>query len=342
MRYRLLGRTGLRVSELFLGAMTFGEQGGVGAPPQECARILDVYADAGGNVIDTAVNYRGGESERIVGELLKGRRDRFVLSTKYTVSRDGADPNAAGNHRKNLALSLETSLRRLGTDYIDLYWVHIWDRNTPVEETMRALDDAVRSGKVLYVGISDAPAWVVARANTLAEWRGWSPLAALQVPYSLLNRDIERELLPMAEAFGMSVAAWSPLQNGVLSGKYTRPGGVTPGTATRLSAEAVGARERAVAEAVQGVADELGATPAQVAIAWTMAHSPAVHPVLGARRVEQLMDNLGAARLVLPEEILARLEANTGFRLGFPGDFIDEASAWVYGSVGQRVVPRTV
>ncbi|WP_060882816.1 aldo/keto reductase, partial [Streptomyces caniscabiei] len=236
MRYRLLGRTGLRVSELFLGAMTFGEQGGVGAPPQECARILDVYAEAGGNVIDTAVNYRGGESERIVGELLKGRRDRFVLSTKYTVSRDGTDPNAAGNHRKNLALSLETSLRRLGTDYIDLYWVHIWDRNTPVEETMRALDDAVRSGKVLYVGISDAPAWVVARANTLAEWRGWSPLSALQVPYSLLNRDIERELLPMAEAFGMSVAAWSPLQNGVLSGKYTRPGGVAPGTATRLSA----------------------------------------------------------------------------------------------------------
>lgn len=235
MRYRLLGRTGLRVSELFLGAMTFGEQGGVGAPREECARILDAYAEAGGNVVDTAVNYRGGASEEIVGDLLKGRRDRFVLSTKYTVSRDGTDPNAAGNHRKNLALSLETSLRRLGTDYIDVYWVHIWDRNTPVEETMRALDDAVRSGKVLYVGISDAPAWVVSRANTLAEWRGWSPFAALQVPYSLLSRDAERELLPMAEEFGMSVAAWSPLQNGILSGKYTRPGGVTPGTATRLS-----------------------------------------------------------------------------------------------------------
>lgn len=235
MRYRLLGRTGLRVSELFLGAMTFGEQGGVGAPKEECARILDTYAEAGGNVVDTAVNYRGGASEEIVGELLRGRRDRFVLSTKYTVSRDGTDPNAAGNHRKNLALSLETSLRRLDTDYIDVYWVHIWDRNTPVEETMRALDDAVRSGKVLYVGISDAPAWVVSRANTLAEWRGWSPFAALQVPYSLLSRDAERELLPMAEALGMSVAAWSPLHNGVLSGKYTRPGGVAPGTATRLS-----------------------------------------------------------------------------------------------------------
>lgn len=342
MRYKLLGRTGLRVSELFLGAMTFGEQDGVGAPRDECARILDAYEEAGGNVIDTAINYRGGESETIVGELLKGRRDRFVLSTKYTVSRDGGDPNAAGNHRKNLTLSLETSLRRIGTDYVDVYWVHIWDRNTPVEETLRALDDAVRSGKVLYTGISDAPAWVVSRANTLAEWRGWTPFSALQVPYSLLNRDIERELLPMAEAFGMSVAAWSPLQNGVLSGKYTRPGGVEPGTATRLPAEAIGERERAVAGAVQSVADELGATCAQVAIAWTMARSPAVHPVLGARRLDQLTDNLGAAGLTLPDGLVARLEAATDFRPGFPTEFIDDTSAWVYGTAGQRVVPRTV
>ena len=168
MRYTLLGGTGLRVSELFLGAMTFGEQGGVGAPPQECARILDAYADAGGNVIDTAINYRGGASEEILGELLQGRRDRFVLSTKYTVTRDAGDPNAAGNHRKNLRLSLETSLRRLRTDYIDIYWVHMWDAGTPAEETMRALDDQVRAGKILYAGISDAPAWVVSRANTLA------------------------------------------------------------------------------------------------------------------------------------------------------------------------------
>lgn len=342
MRYRLLGRTGLRVSELFLGAMTFGEQGGVGAPKEECARILDAYAEAGGNVVDTAINYRGGESETIVGELLKGRRDRFVLSTKYTVSRDSSDPNAAGNHRKNLTLSLETSLRRLGTDYVDIYWVHIWDRNTPVEETLRALDDAVRSGKVLYVGISDAPAWVVSRANTLAEWRGWTPFSALQVPYSLLNRDVERELLPMAEAFGMSVAAWSPLQNGILSGKYTRPGGVEPGTETRLSPEAIGDRERTVAEAVQLAADELGASPAQVAIAWTMAYSPAVHPVVGARRLEQLLDDLGAAELTLPAEVLTRLEAATDFRPGFPAEFLDDTSAWVYGAAGQRVVPRGV
>jgi aryl-alcohol dehydrogenase-like predicted oxidoreductase len=223
MRYRLLGQTGLRVSELFLAAMTFGDQGaGGGAPSQECRRILDRYADAGGNVVDTAVNYSGGQSETILGELLGGRRDRFVVATKCTMSRDGSDPNAAGSHRKNLTLSLETSLRQLRTNYIDVYWVHLWDSHTPVEETMRALDDAVRAGKVLYVGISDAPAWVVARANTLAEWRGWTPFAGLQVPYNLLDRDIERELLPMAEAFGLTVAAWGPLASGVLSGKLTR------------------------------------------------------------------------------------------------------------------------
>ena len=172
MRYRTFGPTGLRVAELFLGAMTFGEQGGVGAPPEECRRILDAYADVGGNVVDTAINYRGGQSEEILGELLAARRDRFVLATKYTVSRDRADPNAAGNHRKNLRLSLETSLRRLRTDYLDIYWVHMWDRHTPVEETMAALDDQVRAGRILYAGISDCPAWIVSRANTLAQWRG--------------------------------------------------------------------------------------------------------------------------------------------------------------------------
>ena len=196
MRYRKFGNTGLRVSELFLGAMTFGEQGGVGAPLEECRRIVDAYAEAGGNVIDTAINYRGGASEEILGGLLVGRRDRFVLATKYTVSRDRDDPNGAGNHRKNLRLSLETSLRRLRTDYLDIYWVHMWDRHTPIEETMRALDDEVRAGRILYVGISDTPAWVVSQANTLADWHDWTAFAGLQVPYSLLQRDIERELLP--------------------------------------------------------------------------------------------------------------------------------------------------
>jgi aryl-alcohol dehydrogenase-like predicted oxidoreductase len=329
MRYRLFGASGLRVSELFLGAMTFGEQGGVGAPPQECARILDAYADAGGNVIDTAINYRGGASEEILGELLTGRRDQFVLSTKYTVSRNRDDPNAAGNHRKNLRLSLETSLRRLRTSYIDIYWVHMWDRHTPAEETMRALDDEVRAGKILYVGISDTPAWVIARASTLAEWHGWTAFTGLQAPYSLLRRDIERELLPMAEALGMTVAAWSPLADGILSGKFTRQA-AEPGT--RIDPAAISEQQRAVAATVAEIAGDLGVTPAQVAIAWTRTRSPAVHPIIGARRLDQLLDNLGAAELELPAEVLTRLDAATGIDLGFPATFIRETSPWVFGA----------
>lgn len=335
MRYQLLGGTGLRVSRLFLGAMTFGEHGGVGAPPEECKRMLDAYAEAGGNVVDTAINYRGGASETILGELLDGRRDRFVVSTKYSVSRDPSDPNAAGNHRKNLIASLETSLRRLRTDYIDLYWVHIWDAHTPIEETLRALDDIVRAGKVLYIGVSDAPAWIVSRANTLAEWRGWTSFAGLQVPYSLLKRDVERELLPMAEMYGMTVAAWSPLAGGVLSGKYTRPGAAESGT--RINADSLSDHDEAVAAVVQDVADEMGVTPSQVAIAWTMATWPNVHPIIGARRLDQLLDNLRAVDCHLPDEAVARLEAITNFDVGFPTDFIAETAPWVFGEANSRV-----
>jgi len=330
MRYRTFGATGLRVSELFLGAMTFGEQGGVGAPLDECRRILDAYADAGGNVVDTAINYRGGASEEILGELLAGRRDRFVLSTKYTVSRDQSDPNAAGNHRKNLRLSLQTSLRRLRTDYIDIYWVHMWDRHTPVEETMRALDDEVRAGRIGYLGISDTPAWVIARANVIADWRGWTAFAGLQAPYNLLQRDIERELLPMAEGLGMTVAAWSPLAGGILSGKFSRPGGPEPGT--RISAAAITRQQREVATMVRDLADDLGATTAQVAIAWMRRRSPAIHPIIGARRVDQLLENLGATNVDLPGEAMARLDAAAEPDLGFPATFIRDTSSWVFGA----------
>jgi aryl-alcohol dehydrogenase-like predicted oxidoreductase len=342
MRYRTLGASGLRVSELILGAMTFGEQGGVGAPLEECRSILDAFADAGGNTVDTAINYRDGASEEILGELLTGRRESFVLGTKYTVSRDRADPNAAGNARKNLRASLETSLRRLRTDYLDVYWVHMWDRFTPIEETMRALDDAVRAGKILYLGISDAPAWVVARANTLADWRGWSPFVGLQVPYSLLNRDIERDLLPMAESLGLGVAAWSPLGGGVLSGKYIpqarrstagngedRPTEPAP---TRLSAASLTDQDLAVAQTVREVADELGVTPSQVAIAWTTHRSTAVLPIVGARRVDQLRDNLGALDVTLPADLATRLDDATGFSPGFPTEFIEQTAPWVFGA----------
>ncbi len=328
MRYRLLGRTGLRVSDLFLGAMTYQESS------PEVRRIFGTYADAGGNVIDTASMY--GESESVVGELLQGRRDRFVLATKYTGTRDRTDLNAAGNHRKNLVLSLEQSLRRLRTDYVDLFWVHVWDRHTPIEETMRALDDVVRSGKVLYAGISDAPAWLVSRANTLAEWRGWTPFAGLQVPYSLLWRDVERELLPMARAYGMSVAAWGVLARGVLSGRYARPGAA----ASRVSPESISERDRAAVRVVTEVAGELGVTAAQVAIAWAV--SRGVHPILGASTAEQLAELLGASDVRLSEETVRRLEGAAEFELGFPGDFIaqTDASQDLYGDALPRLTGR--
>jgi aryl-alcohol dehydrogenase-like predicted oxidoreductase len=329
MRYRTFGTSGLRVSELFLGAMTFGEQGGVGAPPPECRKILDAYAGAGGNVIDTAINYRDGASEEILGELLTGRRGRFVLATKYTVSRDRDDPNAAGNHRKNMRLSLDTSLRRLRTDYLDIYWVHMWDRDTPIEETMRALDDEVRAGRILYVGISDTPAWLIARANTLAQWHDWTPFTGLQVPYSL-QRDIERELLPMAETLGMTVAAWSPLEGGILSGKFTQPH--EPERGTRINPASISEHQRSVATTLQTVADDVGATPSQVAIAWAQKRSPAIHPIIGARRLDQLLDNLGATEVDLPDHAAARLDAAAEPDLGFPTTFIRETSPWVFGA----------
>ncbi|WP_433012941.1 aldo/keto reductase [Kribbella sp. CA-294648] len=297
MRYRLFGPTGLRVSELVLGAMRFGSV-------DQARPIIDAYAEAGGNFIDTADAY---QTEQIVGTVLAERRDRFVVASKYTLPRDPTDVNAAGNHRKNLRLALEASLRRLGTEYLDVYWVHCWDPHTPIEETLRALDDAVRAGKILYAGISDAPAWVVSQANTLAHFRDWTPFAGLQVPYSLLQRDIERELLPMAEAFGMSVTAWAPLAHG----KLARP-----------VEAAENDRERAVLAAVRDVAGELGVTPPQVALAWTRVRSKSVLPLVGASSVEQMADNLAALAVELPAEAVARLESATGFEVGFPTDFI--------------------
>ncbi|MGI5271261.1 aldo/keto reductase [Nonomuraea sp. CA-218870] len=329
MRYRLLGRTGLRVSELFLGAMTWR------AVTPEVRRMLDLYDEAGGNVVDTASAY--GESESVVGELLEGRRDRFVVATKYTLTRDDRDLNAAGNHRKNLVLSLERSLRRLRTDYVDLLWAHVWDRHTPIEETMRALDDLVRAGKVLYVGMSDAPAWVVSRANTLAEWRGWTPFAGLQVPYSLLWRDVERELLPMAEESGLTVAAWRTLERGVLSGRYTA--GPVSGASTRVTPGAVTEREHRAARAVLDAAAELGVTPAQVAIAWTRARSRVVHPIVGASSPDQLADDLAAVDVTLPEEVVNRLSDAAPFTRGFPADFIAECAP-VFGAAYDRLDGR--
>ena len=309
----------------------------MGAPPAECRRMFDAYAEAGGNVIDTAVNYTDGASERIVGELVGPVRDQFILSTKYTLTTDGSDPNASGNHRKNLTRSLERSLEHLRTDRVDIYWVHIWDPRTPVEETMRALDDAVRAGKVQYVGVSDAPAWVISRANTLAEWRGWTGAAAIQVPYNLVQRDVERDLLPMAESLGLSVAAWSPLAGGVLSGKFSSG---QAAQSTRLSAKSISDRDLAIAGTVQEVANARGASPSQVAIAWTMARHSWVHPIVGARRLDQLVDNLGSLDVSLGVDELARLDAASAITMGFPHDFIRETSSFVYGTAGELVDER--
>src|SRR6202023_322215 len=222
MKYRLLGKSGLRVSEASLGTMSFGDEWGWGSPKAEAQKVYETYREAGGNVIDTANFYTGGTSEKFVGEFIKGHRDSGVLATKYSTAAPGNDPNPAGNHRKSMMQALEASLKRLQTDYIDLYWVHIWDGITPMEEVMRGLDDLVRQGKILHVGISDAPAWWVAQANTLAELRGWTQFVGLQIEYSLIERTVERELIRMAKALNLGVLAWSPLARGVLTGEVSR------------------------------------------------------------------------------------------------------------------------
>src|ERR1051326_1354613 len=225
MKYRLLGRSAMRVSELGLGTMTFGEKWGWGAPLEECRRMLDLYLDRGGNFVDTASNYTDGQSEAFLGELLGDRRERIVLATKYTLTSNPQDPNAGGNHRKNMVQSVERSLRRMRTDRIDLLWMHMWDGMTPVEEVMRGFDDLVAAGKVLAIGISDTPAWVVSRGLAVAELRGWTVPSAIQLPYSISGRDAERELLPMASQLGLAVTAWGLLNGGVLTGKYGRSDG---------------------------------------------------------------------------------------------------------------------
>ncbi|MEY9928829.1 aryl-alcohol dehydrogenase-like predicted oxidoreductase [Catenulispora sp. GP43] len=337
MRYTTFGNTGLRVSEAFLGTMGFGEDWGWGVSVEDCRKIFTAYAEAGGNVIDTANRYTDGSSERIVGELLGPDRERFVLATKYTLTMDGADPNASGNHRKNLRRSVEDSLRRLDTDYIDLLWVHIWDPNTPLEETMRALDDLVRAGKVLYIGLSDAPAWVAARAHTMAELRGWTPFAGLQLNYSLLERGIERELLPMAEALRLSVAAWAPLARGVLTGKFTREGAAA---GSRTSREKLSERDLRVAAVLDTVADDLGVSSSQAAVAWTRARHRWIHPIIGARTIEQLTDTVAALEVELPAEALAKLDEAASFELGFPQDFIAMTREFTYGPSVERFEPR--
>jgi aryl-alcohol dehydrogenase-like predicted oxidoreductase len=328
--YRLLGRSGLRVSPLALGAMTFGTDWGWGADEREARRIFDSYLDRGGNFIDTANQYTNGTSERFIGEFARERREKVVIATKYTVTLDPANPNAGGNHRRSMVRSVEESLKRLRTDYIDLLYLHVWDFTTPVEEILRAMDDLVRAGKLVYVGISDAPAWQVSRMQTIAELRGWSPLIALQVEYSLIERTIERDLVPMAREMGLGVIPWSPLASGVLAGKYRKSdlGGSTSGGAsgTRkdIATRAGSLTERglAIADTVKAVAEEAGKSPSQVAIAWTLLNPGVTSTIVGARTLAQLEDNLGALEVNLSQDQRERLEKVSAIELGFPHDML--------------------
>jgi len=345
LRYRLLGKSGLRVSEICLGTMSFGDQWGFGADEATSHQVLDAYAEAGGNFLDTANKYHGGQTEQFIGTWLeKTGRDRQVVATKYTLAMDHDDPNSAGNQRKNLVRSVEASLERLRTDYIDLLWVHAWDAYTPFEETMRGLDDLVRSGKVLYVGISDAPAWIVSASNVLAELRGWSPFVGLQIEYSLLERTVENDLTPMADYFGLSVVGWAPLGAGVLTGKYTRGEGDID-SLRKSSNESRGRtseKSLEIARAVDAVADEVGATSAQVAVAWVMSRGYNTIPIVGARKVSQITDTLGAAEVELSDAQLATLDEVSAVDKLFPQKFLGSSSVMdlVHGEIRTRLDGR--
>jgi aryl-alcohol dehydrogenase-like predicted oxidoreductase len=333
--YRLLGRSGLRVSPLALGTMTFGSDWGWGAEQDEARRIFDAYVDRGGNFVDTSVNYTNGASERILGEFVKDKRERIVLATKYTMARDAENINSGGNHRLNLMRSVETSLRQLGTDHIDLLYVHAWDFTTSPEEVMRALDDLVRAGKISYVGICNTPAWRVAQMQTLADLRGWSPFVALQIEYSLVERTVEYELMPMAQSLGLGVLPWSPLGGGILSGKYSRAdlsdqNDADVGTSRKdviASTGHLNERSLAIADVVGDVAEELGVSRSQVALAWTLVNPAVVAPVMGARTLAQAEDNFGALELTLDSSQIDRLNRASELPPIFPARFIGRPMA---------------
>jgi aryl-alcohol dehydrogenase-like predicted oxidoreductase len=309
----------MRVSELCLGTMTFG----AATTAHEARRIFTRYVERGGNFLDTAVNYAGGASEEMLGELVAQERDRFVISTKYAAPIRAGDPNAGGNHAKSLRQALETSLRRLRTEYIDLYWVHAWDHVTPLEELTRVLDEAVRAGKVLHVGISNTPAWAVARANTLAEAAGRSPFAAIQVEYNVAERTVERELLPMSRALGLGVLAWGPLAGGLLTGKYIPRGDADSGPRRLAPGDRrLSERNHSIAREVAQIANELDTTPAVVALAWLRAQPDRPIAILGARSPGQLEELLGCLELQLPQAALDRLDDAGAVSLGYPHDFL--------------------
>ena len=323
MKTQLLGQSGLRVSQLCLGAMTFGEDWQWGANRDVSRQIFDKFAEAGGNFIDTANAYTDGTSEKFVGELISSDRDAWVVATKYSLpdqmglgGETGNAPSVAktGNSRKNMMRSVEGSLKRLGTDHIDLLYLHVWDFTTHPEEVMRSLDDLVRAGKVLYAGISDTPAWIVAHAQTIAQLRGWTPFSVLQIEYSLTERTVERDLVPMARALGLSIAPWSPLAGGVLSGKYS--------SSDKASNRGfpIPPRSLEIAAKLGEVAREIGCSPSQLALKWLVDKNTI--PILGARKLDQFEDNLKCLDVQIAPEQMAKLDEISAVELGFPHDFL--------------------
>ena len=342
--YRLLGRSGLRVSPLSLGTMTFGVSPDEwGTPEDEAARMLDHFMDRGGNFVDTANFYGGmGGSEKMLGKLAKGKRERLVIATKYSLTMGPGDPNAAGNQRKNMVQAVEASLKRLGTDYIDLLYLHVWDSRTPVEEILRAFDDLVRAGKIVYAGISDTPAWQISRMQAIADLRGWTPFVALQIPYSLTERTVEREYMPMAREMGLGVLPWSPLSGGVLTGKYSREdlkaqvsremGTMNDRKTMNLATGRLNEPALDIADVVKEVAEELGKSAAQVALAWTLLDPAVDSPIIGARTFSQLEDNLGAMDVTFSDDQIERLDEVSRIEPCFPSYMIEgELSKGMFG-----------
>jgi aryl-alcohol dehydrogenase-like predicted oxidoreductase len=315
MKYKILGRSGLRVSELCLGAMTFGEELGTGASKEVSRQIYEAYREAGGNFIDTANIYTMGTSERMLGEFIVSERDQVVLASKYSMSTHMQDPNASGNNRKNMVQGLEASLQRLNTDYLDLFWVHGWDQTTRIDEIMRGLDDLVRAGKVLHIGISNFPAWLIAQANTLAEERGLTPFTAVQMHYNLVERSIETDFFDLCKAQDMAILPWSPLAGGLLTGKFNPDAEHKADADARLNKAAYGpamlAEQRIrIAQGLVELADNMGCSPSQLALAWLL-HRPEgnVIPILGARKLEQFKDNMGCLDIQLNQTQIEALDA---------------------------------
>jgi aryl-alcohol dehydrogenase-like predicted oxidoreductase len=334
-QYVTLGRSGLRVSPLCLGAMTFGEDLGWGTSVQESQQIIDRFIERGGNFIDTANFYTRSHSEKIIGDHIgqhSARRDRLVIATKFSGNLYPGDPNGGGSGRKSLINACENSLRRLQTDYIDLYWLHIWDANTPIEETMAALDDLVRAGKVRYIGVSDTPAWKIAEANLIARFRGWSSFVGLQVEYSLLERGVEQELVPMASEFGLGITPWSPLKGGVLSGKYTRTNSGAHNADRGAMVDAfLNDKTYALIDELQVIAKAHETNVASVALAWVHAQAGVSSVIIGARRLSQLDENVRAVDVNLTADELARLDALTKPKLGFPHNMLEMAPGILNG-----------